>query len=177
MCPARWGRWPWYPGKGAGHVPAGFLLCGVGDSWLWGSPATGKAGLACGTASRILQPQESVCWQRSPRLGSPKPSTAPRPRNTGRNLMCSCGRPAGMAESTGVLRQGRDEAEQGPWPRAAERCSPALRAGHRPSCRGPGAPRGPACSGQLGQARGLPQEEPRESWDGGVTSTLGRCGG
>ena len=81
MCPARWGRWPWYPGKGAGHVPAGFLLCGVGDSWPRGSPATGKAGLACGTASRILQPQESMCWQRSPRLGSPKSSTAPRPGN------------------------------------------------------------------------------------------------
>lgn len=44
------------------------------------------------------------------------------------------------------------------------------------SCRGPGAPRGPAHSSQLGQAWGLPQEKPLESWGGGVTSTLGRCG-
>ena len=44
MCPARWGRWPWYPGKGAGHVPAGFLLCGVGDSWPWGSPGDWEGG-------------------------------------------------------------------------------------------------------------------------------------
>lgn len=39
--------------------------------------ATGKAGLARGTASRILWLQESACWHRCPRLGSPKPSPPP----------------------------------------------------------------------------------------------------
>lgn len=35
---------PWYPGKGAGHAPAGFLLCGVRDSWPWGSPGDREGG-------------------------------------------------------------------------------------------------------------------------------------
>ena len=176
MCPARWGRWPWYPGKGAGHVPAGFLLCGVGDSWPRGSPATGRRVWHAGQLLGFSSPRNPCVGKDLHAWGAQSLPPPPAPE-TGRNLMCSYGCPAGTAESTGVLRQGRDEAEQGAWPRAAERCSLALRAGRHARCWGPGAPRGPACSGQLGRARGLPQEEPLESWDSEVTSTLGRRGG
>jgi hypothetical protein len=165
---------PWYPGKGAGHVPAGFLLCGVGDSWRWGSPGDREGG--SGTWGSFWDPPAPGIRVLAKMSMFGEPKAFPPPQKCGQEfnvqlwLPCWDGRIHRGGLNGAKTRLSGEGMAQG-----IREVLPGI-ASWTLSCWGPGAPQGPAHSSQLGQARGLPQEKPLESWGGGVTSTLGRCG-